>query len=126
MLSSAQSCIRRRRSRLIGSCIHAFLSFLMSPETRTTRLCIPAGNVRLPVDTVASTVPQWAPARGSVLHVFQTLPGVLAVIVAAVAGDNRSPRCGRGGDPNTRRLSDRDGRIPVRPGDDGILEPNVL
>ena len=62
------------------------LSFLMSPETRTARLCIPAGNVRLPVDTVASTVPQWAPARGSVLHVFQTLPGMLAVIVAAVAG----------------------------------------
>src|SRR6266851_10451962 len=60
------------------------------------------------------------PPRPRLLHVFQTLPGMLAVMVALVAGAIGSPRCGRGGDPNTRRLSERDARFPVRPGDDGI------
>src|SRR5713101_7686712 len=66
------------------------------------------------------------PPRPRLLHVFQTLPGMLAVMVVLVAGAIGSPRCGRGGDPNTRRVSERDARFPVRPGDDGILEPNVL
>ncbi len=51
---------------------------------------------------------------------------MLAVMVALVAGAIGSPRCGRGGDPNTRRVHDLDARFPVRPSDDGILEPNVL